>query len=263
MSGLESQDMFILFNKTMDDFLSNLKQNGLKYNKRVEELENDIKEEGITDYIFKYNESIKKYEKRFLNKDIAVIGRISNKIFGKLKIARVLSEISDKNRDIVWGYLKALYMYSEIGCQKRDPKDLVELIETCKPEPRKEVSMDSQIEEATDMITRLMGESGDEMSSLKELVKSIGLEMGEEIKKNGGGIDTVEIMKSFTKMMNGGDLTGDIIGGINMKKIIESASNCLSDKVERGEIDILKFTEESKKKLDSVKNQLHFGNKID
>jgi hypothetical protein len=265
MPELETQDMFILFNKTMDDFLSDLKQNGLKYNKRVEELENDIKEEGITDYIYNYNESIKKYEKRFLNKDIAVIGRISNKIFGKLKMSRVLSEISDENRDIVWGYLKALYLYSEIGCQKREPKELSELIETCKPEPRKKKSMDSRIEEATDMISNLMGLSGggsNEMSSLKELVKSIGLQMGDEIKNNGGEIDTVDVMKTFSKMMNGGGLTGDSIGGIDMKKIIDNAYNCLSDKVKSGEIDMAKFQEESKEKFDIVKNQ-YFGDSMD
>jgi hypothetical protein len=232
MSESQNNPVFILFSTTLDDFLSNLKKGG-KYTKRIEEMEEQLKGMNMTENIREYNKSIKKYEKRFLNEDITVISRISNKIFSQLKMGKLLSEMKDENRKVVWEYLKTLYMYSEMT-ENGERVDLSQLIEQCKPEGKSNDSLDTRIVNATNMISNLMGEIGD------------------QIKNNGGEIDTASVMKSFTQMMSGGDLPTDNIGGIDMSKVIENATRHLTEKIERGEIDMDKFKAESSKNLDTL-----------
>jgi uncharacterized protein (DUF2225 family) len=251
MSESQNNPVFILFSTTLDDFLSNLKKGG-KYTKRIEEMEEQLKGMNMTENIREYNRSIKKYEKRFLNEDITVISRISNKIFSQLKMGKLLSEMKDENRKVVWEYLKTLYMYSEMT-ENGERVDLSQLIEQCKPEGKSNDSLDTRIVNATNMISNLMGDSDtNEMSSFKDLIKNVGIEIGDQIKNNGGEIDTASVMKSFTQMMSGGDLPTDNIGGIDMSKVIENATRHLTEKIERGEIDMDKFKAESSKNLDTL-----------
>jgi hypothetical protein len=249
-----SQNVSVLFTTTLDEFLSDFKKNGTKYNKRIEELEKQLKEGNMTEYIKEYNESIKKYEKRFLNEDITVISRISNKIFSQLKMGRVISEIKEENRKVVWEYLRTLYMYSEIT-ENGDRGDLFKLIDQCKPEGRQPTdSLDKKIVDATEMISNLMGGGSDsnEMNTFKELIKNVGLGIGEQLKSNGGEIDTASVMKSFSQMMKGDISATDNIGGIDMSKVIENATRHLTEKMESGEIDMEKFKTESSKNLDTL-----------
>jgi hypothetical protein len=248
-----SQNVSVLFTNTLDDFLSDFKKNGTKYNKRIEELEKQLKEGNMTEYIKEYNESIKKYEKRFLNEDITVISRISNKIFSQLNMGRVISEIREENRKVVWEYLRTLYMYSEIT-ENGDRGDLFKLIGQCKPEGRKTTDLDKKIVDVTEMISNLMGGESDsnEMNTFKELIKNVGLGIGEQLKSNGGEIDTASVMKSFSQMMKGDISATENIGGIDMSKVIENATRHLTEKMESGEIDMEKFKTESTKNISTL-----------
>jgi hypothetical protein len=249
-----SQNVYVLFTNTLDEFLNDFKKNGTKYKKRIEELEKQLKEGNMTEYIKEFNESIKKYEKRFLKEDITVISRISNKIFSQLKMGRVISEIKEENAKVVWEYLKTLYMYSEIT-ENVEREDLFKLIDKCKPEERQQTeTLDKKIQDATEMISNLMGGGSDsnEMSVFKDLIKNVGLGIGEQLKSNGGEIDTASVMKSFAKMMKGDITATDNIGGIDMSKVIENATRHLSDKIENGELDMEKFKTESSSNLDTL-----------
>ena len=55
-------------------------------------------------------------------------------------------------------------------------------------------------------------------------------------------------MESFSKMMKGEDI-GQMIGGIDMTKVIENASKKVEKQVEAGELDVEKLKEQTNEKM--------------
>lgn len=240
-------ELISLFDKNINDFLSNLKTAVPKYKKRAEDYEKEIKNGKLMECITIYNESIKKYEKRFFKKDQEVIKRIANPLFSALNMHKLMMGIKEETRETIWEYLKSLYMYSELIVNK-EREDMLNLVKECTPkEDGKEIDdIDGKISQATEVISNMFG--GDEMSGFGDLIKEVGVQIGSQIKMNGGEIDTTSVMESFSKMMKGEDI-GQMIGGIDMTKVIENASKKVEKQVESGELDVEKLKEQTNEKM--------------
>lgn len=250
----EMQETIQSFDNTLKDFFNNLKIAAPSINNKITELENEINNGILLDFVKNYNQSIKKYERRIINKDVSVINRISNIMFSKLRLSKIFTKVSDKNKDIIWDYLKSLYLYSEIIVNS-DRENITTLAKSCIPvqsDDNNPDSIDQKIQDATNMLTGMIGGNSKEMSVFNSLIKDVAGQVGDEIKKNGNKIDTENIMKSFGKLMSGGNINDIDIDGINMSKIIDNASQNISQKIEEENIDITKFQQETSKKLNGL-----------
>lgn len=234
---LESIDRF---EKTLKDFLDNVKL--LKrYKKRAEELQEEIENGLLMEYITNYNTSINKYEKRILKHDDSVISRISNKIFAKLKMKNLIAEPG--NKEIIWDYIKTLYLHTEL-ILNAEREDMFRLMKKCignKDKQENEETLDDRIEQASSVLTKMFSGGGDgeskEMKVFSNLVKNVAGQVGDQIKNNGGALDTASVMSAFSNMMSG--KAGDInIPGLDLNKVIENVSKTMDKEIKDNDIDI-------------------------
>ena len=228
------------FYNYLEEFLTDLLNTGSGLNKKVEALKAYYNDGNKVKTIELFNSSIKNYESRFLNleNDPNVIKRINNPIFFHLTMTKTLSnaKLSVKDRDTIFQSLRMLYFYSELHCNPKR-KDLKELGEKCKPSlvqksgENSNGDLDSRISKATDMVKKLLMKQdgigsqlapGVDFSQFGDLIEKIGKSVGEEIKNNGGNIDTNDI---FEKLKSGNiNADNGFIGGINIKNIIDNVS---------------------------------------
>jgi hypothetical protein len=249
---MSETELVSLFDINIKEFLSNLKTSFPNHKKRIDALESEL-EINIVDYSSEYNKGVKKYEKRFLSRDITVIRKIVNPIFAKLNMHKVMTDPKLKSGDLdkIWDYLLSLYMYTELTYNSKR-SDLSDLVSKCTPKKANNDidDVDNKIKEATEVLGNIFG--GDS-AGFKDLISQVGKQVGIQLKQNGGDIDTIKVMESFNKMMKGEDVSGKI-GGLDMKSIIDSTSKNLEKQIENGTIN----PEELKKIFDDKLNLKKF-----
>lgn len=235
---MSETELISIFDINIKEFLSSLESITPSHKKKIKELQSEL-DSGIVVIISEFNKSVKKYEKRFLDKDITVLYRINNVIFARLGMYKLISKLKEPDQINVWNYLKCLYMYSEFIENPKRP-DMQEIITKCSPPKEKSTgdSLDLKIDQATKVLGNMFGDN----EGFRELIKEVGSQVGTQIKQNNGELDTQKIMESFGKMMKGEEFDQNI-GGIDMASIINNTSKKLEKQIESGELDPNKLRE--------------------
>jgi hypothetical protein len=242
------------FETNIKDFLENVKLLK-KYKKKAEELEEELENGLIMDYVKNYNVSIQKYEKRILKNDLTVIPRVSNKIFAKLKMKNLIAE--QGNEAIIWEYIKTMYLHTELILNPDRP-DIVRLMKKCiggKEKEEANETLDQRISQASEMLSKMFSggdnESSKEMQVFSNLVKNVASQVGDQIKQNGTEIDSASVMQAFSKMMNGNH--GDIsIPGLDMNKVIENVTQTMDKDIKDNNIDLDKMKKHAESALSKM-----------
>ena len=235
--NFSSLDFFYSY---LEEFLEDLLKTGLPLTKKINSLKDYYNDGNKVKTLELFNSSIKNYETRFFNveSDPNVLKRINNPIFFHLMMNKILTnpKMSEEDKQTVYKSLRTLYFYSELHCNP-DRKDLKELGEKCRSYTNQVTErssgsgdLDQRIDKATETVKKLLATDlghklapGVDFSQFGDLIEKIGKGVGQEIKNNGGNIDTADILE---KMKSGNLNSNDgLIGGINLKNIINSVNN--------------------------------------